>query len=146
MDEGLILLLSACSPELGRRQKYLCMSALNYQVEPLVNCPDINFNDAVFILVTTMIEGCDAIEEFLAYGLYPLSAGFGFGLVSDGTTAVPKVVVPLPVFPMTHVAAESASHFLVKVEMDAERIIGSYGPKGHEACIHVKLPNGGRLN
>jgi hypothetical protein len=61
-------------------------------------------------------------------------------------TVVLKVVVPLSVFPMTHVAGESTSHFLVKVEMDAERVIRSYGPKGHEACIHAKLPIGGHLN
>jgi hypothetical protein len=41
---------------------------------------------------------------------------------------------------------ESTSHFFAKVEMDAERVIESYNPKEHEACIHMKLPNGGLLN
>jgi hypothetical protein len=30
--------------------------------------------------------------------------------------------------------------------MDAEKILGSYGPKEHEACMVTKLPNGGRIS
>jgi hypothetical protein len=66
--------------------------------------------------------------------------------VSDGTIAVSKVVVPLPVFPVNQVAVESDSHFLVKIEMNFERIIGSYEPKEHEAFVLVKVANGSHLN
>jgi hypothetical protein len=40
-----------------------------------------------------MIGGRDTIEEFLACGIYPLSIGFDFGEVSNGTTVMSKVVV-----------------------------------------------------
>jgi hypothetical protein len=75
------------------------MSALDNEVEPLVGCMDTNINDVAFIRATTMMGGgCDIIEEFLTCGMYPFSAGFGFMNVTDGTTAMSKVEVPLPVF------------------------------------------------
>jgi hypothetical protein len=77
------------------------MTVLDYQVEPQMNCPNTNTNDAACIWVSTMIGGCDIVEEFLACGLYPLSIDFGFGEVSNGTTVMSKVVLSLPVFPMT---------------------------------------------
>jgi hypothetical protein len=116
------------------------MSALDYQVD----CPNTDSNDVAFVRATMMIRGHDTIEELLVCGLYPLSASFGE--VLDTTSLVSKVVVSLPIFPVTPVATESANHFLAKVEMDAEKIVKSYGPKEHEACILAKLPNGGQLN
>jgi hypothetical protein len=100
------------------------LSTLDYQVEPPVNCLDTGSNDATFVRATMMIGGHDVVEEFLACGLYPLSSGFGFGFreVSDDTTAMSEM------------------------EMDAERVVESYGRKENEACILVMLPNGGRLN
>jgi hypothetical protein len=125
---------------------YSCMSVLNYQVEPLMNCPDTESNDAALVKATTMIGGRDAVEEFLACGLYHLSIGFGFGDVFDGETAVSKVMEPLPKFPVAQIEGENSYQFLVKADQDAERTAGSYSPKEHEACASAKLPNGGRLN
>jgi hypothetical protein len=44
------------------------------------------------------------------------------------------------------ISVENVHHYLAKVETDAERILGSYGPKEHDACVAMKLPNDGRLN
>jgi hypothetical protein len=44
------------------------------------------------------------------------------------------------------VSAEDAGRFLAKVETNVEMILGSYGPKEHDALMTAKLPNGGRLN
>jgi hypothetical protein len=107
---------------------------------------DSNINDVAFVQATTMIGGRDIIKEFLACRMYPLLVGFGFKNVTDGTTAMSKVVVPLPVFPVEPILMENVHHFLAKVETEPERILGSYGPKEHDACIAVKLPNGGRLS
>jgi hypothetical protein len=96
------------------------MRALDYEVEPLVECLDSDVNDAAFVQAMAMIGARDAVEEFLACGLYPLSPSFGFRDVMNGTTVVSKVVVHLPVFPMEPVSAESVPHFLVKIETDAE--------------------------
>jgi hypothetical protein len=78
--------------------------------------------------------------------MYPLASGFGFRDVAIGTTAVSKVETPLPIFTMEAISAEGADHFLAKVEMDAEKVLGSYGPREHDALMTVKLPNGGRIN
>jgi hypothetical protein len=48
------------------------MSALDYEVEPSVDCPDNNVNDVAFIRATTMIEGRDAIRVFGVWDVPPL--------------------------------------------------------------------------
>jgi hypothetical protein len=79
------------------------MSTLDYQVKPLVRCPNTDSGDGVFVRATTTIGGRDVVEEFFALGLYHMSAGFHFGEVSDGENAVSKVMVPLPEFPVTRI-------------------------------------------
>jgi hypothetical protein len=59
---------------------------------------------------------------------------------------VSKVETPLPVFLMEPVSVEVVGHFLVKVGTDAERILGSFGPKEYDVLVTVKPPNNGRLN
>jgi hypothetical protein len=54
------------------------MSALDYTVEPEVECPNDDPNDAAFIQSTTTIGGRDAVEEFVAYKMFPLASGFSF--------------------------------------------------------------------
>jgi hypothetical protein len=49
------------------------------------------------------------------------------------------------VFLVEAISVENASRVLVKVETEAERILGSFGLKEHDAHITVKLPNGDRL-
>jgi hypothetical protein len=113
---------------------------LDYKVEPSVDSPNTKVNDGAFIREMTMIGGHNTIEVFSVCGMYLFSIGFGFKNVTDGTTVMSKVVVPLTV------SVENAHHFVVKVETDTEWILGSYGPKEHDVCITMKLPNGGHLN
>jgi hypothetical protein len=93
-----------------------------------------------------MIGGRDAVEEFVAYGMYPLASSFGFRDVTIDTMAVSKVKTPLPVFPVEPVLAEDVGRFLAKVETEAERILGNFDPKEHDALVTGKLPNCGQLN
>jgi hypothetical protein len=122
------------------------MSLLDFMVELEVDCPDSDANDVAFVWATTTIGGHDAVEEFVACRVYPLLALFGFGDVSVGMTIVSKVETPLPVFPVEAISTEASSHFLATVEMNAKKILGSYGPREHEVCMAVKLPSGGHLN
>jgi hypothetical protein len=94
-----------------------------------VDCPDSDINNAAFVCMTTMIGGHDVVEEFLTCGMYPLLAGFSFKNVTTGMTAMSNVKVPLPVFPMEMILVESPDCFLSKVEIDAERILSSPGPR-----------------
>jgi hypothetical protein len=45
------------------------MSALDYTMEPDVDCPDNYVNNTAFIRVTTTIGGHDVVEGFLACGM-----------------------------------------------------------------------------
>jgi hypothetical protein len=78
--------------------------------------------------------------------MYPLASSFSFRDVTIGTMAVSKVETPLPVFPVEPLAVEDGGRFLAKVEMDAEMILGSFGPREHDALVTEKLLNGGQLN
>jgi hypothetical protein len=71
------------------------LSAPNCIVEPKVECPDSDVNDAAFIQVSATIRGCDAIEEFVACKVYPLVSSFDFRGLSIDTTPVSKIRTPL---------------------------------------------------
>jgi hypothetical protein len=121
---------------------YSRMGALDYVVEPEVECLDDDPNDTAFVRATATIGGWDAVEEFVACKMYPLASGFGFRGMTAGTTPVSKVQTPLPVFPVGAVSTEGASRILA----EDERILGSFKPKEYDALSTVKLLNGGRLN
>jgi hypothetical protein len=52
---------------------YSRMSELDYAVEPKVECPDNDPNDASFVRATATIGGRDAVEEYVACKMYPLA-------------------------------------------------------------------------
>jgi hypothetical protein len=54
------------------------MSEFDYVVEPEVECPDNDSNDAAFIQATTTIGSHDAVEEYIACKMYLLAASFSF--------------------------------------------------------------------
>jgi hypothetical protein len=122
------------------------MHALDYTVEKEVECPEDDANDTTFIWATATIGGWDAIEEFVACKMYPLASSFGFSGVSVSTTPVSKIQTLLPLFPIETVFVENSHRVLAEVEIEAERILGSFSPKEHDALEMEKLLNGGRLN
>jgi hypothetical protein len=122
------------------------MSVLSYMVELKVDCPDDDSNDVAFVRATNTIGGRDAIEEFMACKIYTLASSFGIKGVTLSMTPVSKVCTLLPVFLVEMVSMENARQVLAEVEMEAKKILGSFGPKEYDALTKVKLPNGGRLN
>jgi hypothetical protein len=122
------------------------MSELDYAVEPKVECSYNDPNDVVFIQSTSTIRGCDVVEEYLVCKIYPLVASFSFRKVPVGMTPVSKAETLLPLFIVGTIAVEHASHVLAEVETEAERVLGSFGPRECDALIAVNVSNGGRLN
>jgi hypothetical protein len=55
------------------------------------------------------------------------------------------VTLPLPEFPLTKLQGESNNHYLERIELSAENVVGSYGRTEHDACIEA-LPKVGRLS
>jgi hypothetical protein len=92
-----------------------------------------------FIQASSTIGDRDAIEEFVACKMYPLASSFGFKGMTLGMTPVLKVRTPLPVFPVEAVSTENAHHILAEVEMEAEKILGSFGPKEYDALNMATL-------
>jgi hypothetical protein len=121
------------------------MFALDFSTDPLFECADDNARDLAFVHATSLIGGRDTVEEYLAYGLFPLSVGLGFGEITDGETPVSKVTLPLPESPLTRLQGENNDHFLASVELGTENVVGGYIHMEHDACI-LLLPNDGRLN
>jgi hypothetical protein len=54
------------------------MTPLDFTADPSFECADDDFGDAAFIRAASLIGGRDAVEEYLACGMFPLLANFGF--------------------------------------------------------------------
>jgi hypothetical protein len=73
-----------------------------------------------------------------------LSVDFGFGEVAEALTPMSKVMMPLPDFHVIRPDGEDDAQFVAQIELEAEKIVGSYSAKEHEACVQ-HIPNGGWL-
>jgi hypothetical protein len=122
------------------------MSKLNYAIEPEVECPYNDPDDAAFVQATATIGGCDSVEEYMACKMNLLSAGFSFKSVPLGMTHVLKVETHLPLFAVGPLTVEHADHFLVEMEMEAKRVVGSFRPREYDALGVANIPNSCRLN
>jgi hypothetical protein len=125
---------------------HLSMSVLDYTVEPEVECPDDDLNDVAFIQATTTIGGRDVVEEFVACKMFPLASGFNFKDVTVGMTLVSKVWTSLLLFLVELVPVGDVDRVLPEVETEAERFLGCFEPREHDALMTMKLLNGGCLN
>jgi hypothetical protein len=102
-------------------------------------CADEDSGDIAFIHATKFIRGRDAMEEFLACGMYPLVADAGFDRVATRTMPISKLKVPLPKFMAVRKDDDEGDvQFLEMVELEAEGIVGSYTKPEHDAFLaHV---------
>jgi hypothetical protein len=101
------------------------MAALDFAMEPSFECADDEAGDVVFVCATCSIGGWDADEEYMACGLFPLSAGFGLEDIGDGERPVSKTNFPLSEFPIARLPDETNYHFCARVELAAENVVGS---------------------
>jgi hypothetical protein len=109
-------------------------------MDPPFDCADGDSGDVAFVQVTKIIKGHDAVEEFISCVMYPLAGGTDFDGVAMRITPVSKLKVPLPKF--TAVQKDDNKddvQFLVRVELEAEDIVGSYTKLENDACLaHVR--------
>jgi hypothetical protein len=66
------------------------MSELYFAMEPSFEHADDDAGKVMFVSATCSIGGRDAVDEYLACGLFPLSAGFGIREIKDGTSQCQK--------------------------------------------------------
>jgi hypothetical protein len=96
---------------------------LDFRIEPPFDRADNDSGDVPFVKATKFIRGQDAMEEFLAWGMYPLSTNVSLDRVADGVTLVSRLKLPLP---------------------KSEGVVGSYTHLEHDACA-AGLHKGGCL-
>jgi hypothetical protein len=63
-----------------------------------------------------------------------------------GRTLLSKVEICLPLFAVVTIVAEHADHFLVEMEMYAERVLGSFRPREYNAVAVANILIGGHPN
>jgi hypothetical protein len=80
-------------------------------MEPPFECPDDEIGDPAFVKATRTIGGRDDVEEYMACGLFPLLASFGFGEVADGEMPVSKLSTPMPDFWVARLLEETNDGF-----------------------------------
>jgi hypothetical protein len=68
---------------------YMCSS--KFWMEPSFNCADDDSRYVAFVQATKFIRGRDAVEEFIACGIYPLATAAGFDIVATRTMPVSKL-------------------------------------------------------
>jgi hypothetical protein len=111
------------------------MSSLHFSTEPPFDCPNDDLSDNAFVWASKSIRGRDDVEEFVACNVWPLAASVSFDQVRVGVTPVSKLKVPLPKFVATRRDGEGDDELLVRVELEAKVIVGSYARPEHDACI-----------
>jgi hypothetical protein len=70
------------------------MTKMNHLMVVPSSCGPEDANVAAFVEVTSLISGCDVVEEFLASDLWPLGQQFGFQLEIK-ESPLSKVLVPM---------------------------------------------------
>jgi hypothetical protein len=86
------------------------MAPLDYLNDALFECSPKDTDVAAFVDSMTIIGSHDAVEEFLAYGIWPLSNSCGFE-VETKETPLSRVIVPMPKVTLAIGAKEIESVF-----------------------------------
>jgi hypothetical protein len=108
------------------------MTRLNYLTEAPSSCGLEDANFVAFIEATSIIGGRDAVEEFLASGLWPLREKFGFKLETK-EFSLSKVVVPMPLVDAVIGYEESRAKFEARIVNAANLLVDNYNIAEHNA-------------
>jgi hypothetical protein len=135
------------------------MTRLDFVTEPSFHCPDDEAGDVTFVKATRTIGARDTVEEYMACGLFPLSASFNLGKIAKGETPMSKLSIPLSEFPIARRSKETNDGFRTRAELATMNVVGRYIRGDHKACVktvsnrgwvnrifeHASVPYGPRL-
>jgi hypothetical protein len=119
------------------------MSALDYLMEMPHSCAVDNVNVLAFEEATKFIRRRDAVEEFLACGIWPLSDDWDFK-VEKIESPLSKVIVPMPKVTAIIAGKEMWATFEARITSATNHLVGNYGTTKHRACATQLLHD--RLN
>jgi hypothetical protein len=108
------------------------MTRLNYLTEAPSSCGPEDANFTVFVEVTSIVGGRDAVKEFLASGLWPLSEKFGFKVETKESPQL-KVVVPMPQVDTVIGTEEFGAKFETCIVNAANLLVDKYNVAEHNA-------------
>jgi hypothetical protein len=103
---------------------------LNYLMEVTFECGPADTNVAAFTKAASIIGGHDAVEEFLAYDMWPHRENFGFK-VGMKETPLSKIVVSMPQVIHVIAAQELGATFETRITNAASLLVGNYNITKH---------------
>jgi hypothetical protein len=101
------------------------MTPLVHEMDVSSSCSPEDAHLAAFIQVTSLIGGRDAVEEFLASGLWPLGQQFGFE-VEMKESPLSKVILSMPWITTAIGQRESEATFLAQIQNATNELVGRY--------------------
>jgi hypothetical protein len=110
------------------------MTPLEYLIDAAFECGPGDANVAAFIEATSILGGCDTVEEFLPCGIWSLSEKCEFE-VETRETPISKVIVPIPKATPTIGNQESEATFEVQILVIANLLVSNYNATEHNAYI-----------
>jgi hypothetical protein len=108
------------------------MTELNYLTEVPSSCGPEDADVVAFVKVTSLIRGRDAVEEFLACGLWHLGEQFGFRVEMKEST-LSKMMVMMPLITAAIGEWESEAKFVARVKNAMNLLVGKYIIVEHKA-------------
>jgi hypothetical protein len=118
------------------------MTPLVHEMDVSSSCSLEDADITAFIEVTSLIGGNDAVEEFLASGMWSLGRWFGFE-VDMKASPLSKVTVRMPRIATAIGEQETGDKFNARIEKNANKVIGRYNLAEHTAYQGLRH---GRLN
>jgi hypothetical protein len=113
------------------------MTPLDYLNDAPFECCPENANVAAFVEATSIIGGRDAVKEFLACGIGPLSNSCSFE-VETKETPLSKVIVPMPKVTPAIGAKENGSTFETRIVNATNLLIDKYNVVEHNAYTGLR--------
>jgi hypothetical protein len=110
------------------------MTALDYLTEAPHNCLMNDINAMAFEEATKIIRGHNVVEEFLTYVIFPLSDDWDLEIKMSEALLL-KVTVLMPKMAATIGKLGTEAAFETRIASVSNRLVGSYGPTEHHACV-----------
>jgi hypothetical protein len=101
------------------------MTRLIHETDVSSSCGPEDADFKAFVAVTSLIDGRDAVEEFLASGLCLLGRRFGF-LVETKESPLSKITMPMPQIDTAIEEQESGAKFAARIEKAANELVSRY--------------------
>jgi hypothetical protein len=108
------------------------MTHLIHETDVSSSCGPEDGDLKAFVEATSLIGGRDAVEEFLASGLWPLGCRFRLS-VETKESPLSKIIVLMPQIDTAIRERESSAKFAACIEKVAIELVGRYNLAKHKA-------------